>query len=138
MRRTDETRRILIGVWLVASVLLTLAGLGLARSFLLWQDAADYPGATVVSGDSRYKFWPRPVLRRDTAYQSTDTFNDIYNFYSTGFSLGPERYAQGTCSLMANSTTLAGFIEHEMSVMLCDTSEGRTILVTRIIVLRFR
>ena len=103
-----------------------------------YRDAADYPGATFMGANMLYKFSPHLVIRRDTSYKTSAPFTDIYHFYSTGFDLGPEQHAQGTCILMANATTTAWVIETEMAVTLCDTPEGRMIFVMRTVSFRWR
>ena len=103
-----------------------------------YRDAADYPGATFVGANMLYKFSPHLVIRRDTAYQSSASFSDIYNFYSAGFELGPEQHAQGACILMANTATTAFVIKTDMAVALCDTPDGRLIFVMRTVSVRWR
>lgn len=130
---------------MILSSLLILA-LGLAATVCLvgslwvvrYRDAADYPGATFLGANMLYKFSPHLVIRRDTSYQTSAPFSDIYHFYSAGFDLGPEQHAQGACILMADETTSAWVIETEMAVTLCDTPEGRMIFVMRTVALRWR
>jgi len=130
--------------WVFSSVL--VFGLGLmvvacmAASVLLlrYRDAADYPGAAFLGENMLYKFSPHLVIRRDTFHQTSAPFNDIYDFYSRGFDLGPEQHAQGTCILLGDATTTAWVIETEMAVTLCDTPEGRMIFVMRTVALRWR
>lgn len=118
----------------LAAMLCLIASIAVIR----YRDAADYPGATFVGANTLYKFSPHLVIRRDTSYQTSAPFNDIYDFYSRGFDLGPERHAQGACILMGDATTTAGFIETEMAVTLCDTPEGRMIFVMRMMSFRRR
>jgi hypothetical protein len=127
-----------------SSLLLLVAGLALLLCLIAgawvvrYRDAADYPGATFMGANMLYKFSPHVVIRRDTSYQTSAPFSDIYHFYSAGFDLGPEQHAQGACILMANATTTAWVIETEMAVTLCDTPEGRMIFVMRTVSLRWR
>lgn len=120
-----------LGLWAVVCV---AASAGLLR----YRDAADYPGATFLGANTLYTFSPHLVIRRDTSYQTSAPFNDIYDFYSRGFDLGPEQHAQGTCILMGAATTTAGVIETAMTVTLCDTPDGRMIFVMRTVSLRIR
>jgi len=123
--------------WWVYSLLgllvLAVAGLVMSASVLIarYRDAADYPGALRLSEGNLYKFWPRLIIRRDTSYQTSAPYDEVYNYYSHGFQLGPEQHALGVCSTIAASTTTAGFIETDMAVTLCDTPTGRMIFVMR-------
>jgi hypothetical protein len=108
------------GVWLLAR----------------YQNAADYPGAEVVAGQNSFAFWPHLVVKRDTAYRTGDPFPAVYNFYSSGFHLGPEAYALGSCIQMARTTTELYVLERNMSAMVCDTPAGRMIFVMRAISVR--
>ncbi len=119
---------------LAAVVFLMAVGALLAR----YRDAADYPGALRLSEGNIVRLWPDFTVRRDTAYQTSAPFDEPYNFYSNGFDLGPEQHALGACSVMAASRTIAGFIETDMAVTLCDTPSGRLIFVKRTVSLRRR
>ena len=125
---------------LIVLVVLMVAMLGTAAVVFVvrFQNAADYPGAVFLGGHNLYKFWPHPVIRRDTSYLTSAPFGEVYNFYSNGFDLGPEQHALSQCILMANSTTTVWIIENEMAVTLCDTPSGRMIFVMRAVSLRRR
>ena len=131
-------RMVLISLLVLAMGLATTLCLIGGAWVVRYRDAADYPGATSLGANMLYKFSPHLVIRRDTSYQSTAPFSDIYHFYSAGFNLGPEQHAQGTCILMANATTLVWVIETEMAVTLCDTPKGRMIFVMRTVSFRRR
>lgn len=138
MPTTSDNRRWIYG--LIGLAIIFAAGLTLAAGALVarYQDAADYPGAIRLSEGNLYKFWPHFIMRRDTTYQTSAPFDELYNFYSNGFDLGPEQHALGACSAMAASRTIAGFIETDMAVTLCDTPSGRMIFVMRTVSLRRR
>ncbi|MEP7358243.1 MAG: hypothetical protein ABI847_13440 [Anaerolineales bacterium] len=123
---------ILLGAGLVTAVILLALGAFVVR----YRAAADYPGAELMAGQDTYAAWPNPTLKRDTSYLSNDPFPAVYNFYSAGFGLGPEAYAQSNCIQMARSFTDLLVIERHMSVMLCDTPRGRMIFVMRAVTLR--
>jgi hypothetical protein len=139
MRAGFKRERLVLGSLLVLAIGLaaTLCIIGSAW-VVHYRDAADYPGATFMGANMLYKFSPHLVVRRDTSYQTSAPFSDIYHFYSTGFDLGPEQHAQGTCILLASATTTAWVIETEMAVTLCDTPEGRMIFVMRAVSLHWR
>lgn len=118
----------------LSAVVCVFASVGLLR----YRDAADYPGATFLGANMLYTFSPHLVIRRDTSYQTSAPFNDIYDFYSRGFDLGPEQHAQGPCILMGDAATTAWVIETAMTVTLCDTPDGRMIFVMRTVSLRRR
>ena len=136
MRAGLGDRRWVWGLLLLAGsglVVLLLGGVWLAARY---QDAADYPGSARVAGQNIYKFSPNLTIRRDTAYRTSDPFPAVYNWYSNGFQLGPESYAQSNCIQMTDSVTQLGVLQRQMSVMLCDTRGGRLIFVMRSLSLR--
>lgn len=129
--------------WLVlgiaAWVLVSLLALGLVLFGYWYRQSADYPGSLAVGGDHTiYKLSPVPTIRRDTAYRTTDAFNKVYNWYSSGFKLGPEAYAQSACIMMGHSFTDFWFVRREMAVTVCDTPKERMIFVMRSLELRWR
>ena len=122
---------------ITTSVGLAVALVGLVLLVNWYRQSADYPGSLYLGDNVIYKFSPL-VIRRDSSYRSTDEFGKIYNWYSVGFDLGPEAYAQSQCILMARSFTDYRIIERDMSVTLCDTPNGRMIFVMRSLALRWR
>lgn len=116
------------------ALVIVLAGL----LFLWYRQSADYPGSIFLGDHLLYKLWPVPTLRRDSAYRSTDPFNKIYGWYSVGFRLGPEAYAQSECIMMAHSFTDFGVLQREMTVTVCDTPRERLIFVMRSLAVRWR
>ncbi len=138
MRPDPSYRRLILWTLIAAGVALALTGLALVRFVWDFRNAADYPGAVFLGEHNLYKFWPHPVIRRDTSYLTSAPFGEVYNFYSNGFNLGPEQHALSQCILMANSTTAVWIIENEMAVTLCDTPSGRMIFVMRAVSLRRR
>jgi len=123
-----------IAGWLAIS----LAALALILFVNWYQQSAVYPGSLVMGSDHTiYKLSPVPTVRQDSAYRSTDAFGKVYNFYSSGFELGPESYAQSTCILMAHSFTDFWVIRRQMTVTLCDTPQDRMIFVMRSLELRW-
>ncbi len=138
MRLTSADRRWLWALALAALIVVTLLAGAAVYLAVQYRDAADYPGAVLVAGQTLYRLTPWLTIRRDTSYRTADPFPVVYNFYSGGFGLGPEVYAQSNCILMAQATTQLRFIEREMSVTVCDTPNGRLIFVMRSLALHYR
>lgn len=118
-------------IWFGVGVLLLLAT-GVMLLLLIagggWvYQAADYPGAMLVSDHTNYTGL---TIRRDTSYRTQDPFPDVYNWYSVGFSLGPEKAAQSNCIYMEESAEQLIF-SRQMAVHVCDTVSGRLIFVQR-------
>ncbi|MFQ5575508.1 MAG: hypothetical protein ACE5G8_00825 [Anaerolineae bacterium] len=113
------------------AALLIAAALGAVTGLALNQDhrAAQYPGAVLISSHSNYSSLPTHY-RWDNAYQTTDSFTAVYNWYSTRFRLGAEARALGGCILL-EGTNRRLTVERRMSVLLCDTPTDRKIYVTR-------
>jgi hypothetical protein len=99
--------------------------------------ATDYPGATRVSDQNLAIYTPNFVLRRTTVYRTDDPFPQVYNWYSNQFILGPENYAQGTCISMSNAADRGWLLEEQMSVMVCNTPNGRMMFVMRAFLVRY-
>jgi len=118
-------------VGLIAIAALVLVAVFLAIALVRYNNMADYPGATNIAGGDTIKYWPHFSVRRITSYRTSDPMPRVYNWYSNGFSLGPELYAIGDCIQIAKSFTDYNVVEREISVTLCDTSSGRMIYVTR-------
>jgi hypothetical protein len=129
-----DHRNMLLGCSLIA--LIVLIGLMALSVFVFRQErqAARYPGAARISSHANYKSLPRE-FRWDDAYRTADPFPAVYNWYSNGFNLGPERRANGSCILLEGLTSRLA-LERYMGVMLCDTPRGRMIFVSRSVSLR--
>ncbi len=126
-----------MGCSTLAASLVCLAAVSVAVFVYQVHQAADYPGALLVSDHSLYKAFPNPHLRRDTSYRTTDSFPQVYNWYSTTFDLGPEARAQSACIVLEKAETWL-VIEQTTSVMLCDASAGRMMFVMRSVTFRYR
>jgi hypothetical protein len=137
MPGAQGNRRLTLGLLLVAGIAAALVGAAVTLSLAQAYRAADYPGSIRVSDHRLTKAGPHPHFRRNTSYRTSDPFPVVYNWYSSGFQLGPEVRAQSGCILMARSSTVM-MIERSMSVTLCDTPNGRMIFVMRSISLRYR
>jgi hypothetical protein len=106
---------------------------------LFWRTyhAAQYPGATAIDSGDMIRAAPNLIFKRVETYRSTDPFNLIYNWYSQRFDLGPERFAQSNCLLMARSSNVLGPLDLNASVMVCNTASDRMMFVQRTYMLRY-
>jgi hypothetical protein len=93
------------------------------------RQAAQYPDSEPITNHENYSGLPF-TYKWDNAYRSYDPFPAVYNWYSTGFDLGPEMRGNGRCILMQGSQTRLATTRH-MSVLLCDTPTGNMIYVSR-------
>lgn len=115
-------------------ILTTLLASFVLGAALIWivdrdRNEAHYPGATFITGHSNYSGLPRQ-FRWDNSYFTTDSFTEVYNWYSVTFDLGAEARAIERCIL------LEGPVQHllrqrHFSVLLCNAPEGQYIYITR-------
>lgn len=129
--------------WLLTLGLALLAVLGLllggaAWAFFRWYVPVEFPGARLTSDSSQFHPDRWPSLRRDTSYESSAPFNEVYKWYSLTYQLGPELYGNGPCILMARSSSTLRVFEHDVGVTVCDTPYGQKILVSRTVTFRWR
>jgi hypothetical protein len=94
------------------------------------RQAANYPGAVQLSMHDQVSVYPQVSYKQATSYRSMDDFVSIYNWYSTGFSLGPEKQAQSKCIHMYDTSKKLG-VSRIIAVTVCDTPNGRMIFVQR-------
>jgi hypothetical protein len=121
---------------ITAALIVALWG---SLGFAAWRTyhAAEYPGATAVSDANLVRWGPNLAIKRTETFRSTDTFDKIYNWYSRQFDLGPERFANSNCLLMARSSNVIGPLALTTSVMICTTSADRMMFVQRTYILRY-
>ena len=136
MQTDPRHRRRRVGAALLLLAVALSCGLIGIPLYQVYQ-ATDYPGATHVSDQNLFNYTPNFAWRRTTAYRTTDPFPKVYNWYSSGFALGPETYAQSNCILMARSSTIAWRVEEQMSVMVCNTPTDRMMFVMRTFYIRY-
>lgn len=128
-QHVQYNRKILAGCG-VFILLAAAAVVGLVSLLVsLDRQAARYPDAELVAKHENYSGLPFSY-KWDNAYYTTDPFPAVYNWYSTGFNLGPEMRGNGRCILMEGSQKRLAATRY-MSVLLCDTPEGRMIYVSR-------
>lgn len=129
----SHTRRTLLVGLAAAAGLAALLGLGLWASYL----PADYPGAIRSASETKLRYTPGLVLRRVSAYRSSDPFPKVYQWYSRRFDLGPESHAQGACVNMGRSFTTLWLIKEQITVTICGTPNGQMMFVDRSSVLNY-
>lgn len=130
-------RALPVRIALITLTLFVLIWGGLA--YMSWQTyhAAEYPSATAIDASDTARASPNLTFRRVETYRSTDPFNKIYNWYSQRFGLGPERFANSNCLLMARSSNILGPIALNASVMVCNTTTDRMMFVQRTYMLKY-
>jgi hypothetical protein len=117
----------------IAALILALAfGFFGLLALLIIQDreAARYPGSEKITNHDVIRVFPNFFYRQDASFKSQDDFTSVFNWYSTGFHLGPEKTAQSGCSHMYN-TEIMYFVQRIISVTVCNTSSGRMMFVQR-------
>lgn len=121
------------------AIALSMLALWGALGVLAWREyhAAEYPGAAPIAAGDTIRLTPNLVIKRVETYRSADPFNLIYNWYSQRFDLGPERFAQSNCLLMARSSNVFGPLNLNASVMVCNTTADRMMFVQRTYILRY-
>ncbi|HLF90215.1 MAG TPA: hypothetical protein VI451_14810 [Anaerolineales bacterium] len=121
-------------VWagLAGVILAVVLLLGAAFGILILQDrqAAHYPGAIQLSAHDQVSVYPQASYKQVASYRTMDDFVSVYDWYSRGFSLGPEKQAQSQCIHMYDSQTEYS-MSRIVSVTVCDTPNGRMIFVQR-------
>lgn len=121
-------------VWMgLAIVILSFVLLlGGAVGVLILQDrqAAHYPGSIQLSSHDQVSVYPLSSYKQVTSYRTQDDFVSVYDWYSCGFNLGPEKQGQSGCIHMYDSHTEYG-VSRIVSVTVCDTPKGRMIFVQR-------
>ncbi|MFQ5611834.1 MAG: hypothetical protein ACE5H9_06840 [Anaerolineae bacterium] len=131
------SQRLMLGVGLVVLVFIVLAGILLALLVIQDRQADHYPGALLVSEHNVYETFPQFFIRWDATYRTSDDFPRVYNWYSSGFKLGPERRANSNCVLLEGSSRWFVIVRNT-AVLVCDTPLDRMMFVQRSTTLRYR
>ncbi len=121
---------ILIGIGL----LVLLFGGGSA-ALLAAERSADYPGASLTDRYRRFSPTGRPLLRSTATFTTTDTPRQIRDYYSREFGLADGNLAMPQCVLLTR-TTRDFFFDRSLNVTFCEASQGRTLLVEEVFLLR--
>ncbi|HOU39720.1 MAG TPA: hypothetical protein PK829_00470 [Promineifilum sp.] len=125
----EQNGRLLTGCALVAVLLLFALAVTLALAIRRDRDLGRYPGATPITSHSNYSGLPRQ-FRWDNSYFTTDSFNEVDNWYSVTFGLGAESRAMERCILLEGPAEWLWLVR-DTSVLLCNAPEGQLIYVTR-------
>ncbi len=117
-------------IWGVATVfgLMILCGSIGVVAWNLDKSAAHFPNARLVAHHSNYSL-PK-LYRWDHTYATNASIDEVYQWYSITFDMGPEKEANGSCSLLEemNSTF---FYERYTGVLICEMNVERMMFVTR-------
>jgi hypothetical protein len=96
---------------------------------------ADYPGASLTDRYRRFSPGGQPLLRSTATFTTTDTPRQIRDYYDREFGLVDGNLAMPQCVLLT-STTRNFFFDHRRNVTFCEASQGRTLLVEDVFLLR--
>ncbi len=122
--------------WIIASGLVLLATVSLSGLLFLGLLALEhrsvyYPSANIVSETNALN--PKMVelhLRRVAVYHTMDEFPDVMRWYRTHFELEDDVEAMGGCLHLFGSDRRIAYIMN-ISITICDTPDGRLIIVNR-------
>lgn len=123
-----ENRKLFTIGFSLVFFLMVLCG---AAGVISWQTGrafAQFPDSEVVSSHSNYKL-PK-LYRWDDTYATEAPINLVYQWYSLSFELGPEKAANGGCSLLEDVKTTV-LAQRYFGVLICETGDQRLMFVTR-------
>lgn len=129
MPKNNDNRNVLLGCGLFVLLGFILVGSALVVAVNRSRQEVHYPGALSLSAHANYRGLPTHI-RWDNSYLTSDSFNDVYRWYSIRFALGAEDRANGSC------ITLEGpiknqFLDQTITVVICGTPRGTMIFVSR-------
>lgn len=131
-----DNQNMLLGCGLLALIL--VIGLVVVVILAVNQDrqAARYPGTRLLSSHTDYTALPRHVLWHNT-YLTSDSTDDIYDWYVARFNLATvvDKWVDDECFVLYGSMKRLA-VDRDLGIMVCETPAGRTIHVTRSILLR--
>lgn len=122
-------QRVLVGCMVMGFAGLLVLGGVLLVVLSLSRENGRYPNAIPLSTHTNYAGFPYQ-FRWDDSYRTTDTFTDVYNWYSTTFDLGAENRANGRCIILEDTHTTF-FASRTTTVSLCNTPQGQLIFISR-------
>ena len=129
-KNTNYNAMILFGCTAFIVFLFFIASFSMIAVLNQERESARYPGATSVSSHSNYTGLPFK-FRWDDSYIVRDNFTAVYNWYSVTFNLGAESQANGNC-IQLDGQQEQYFIERHVIVMICKTTKGQRIYVSRV------
>lgn len=120
----------------IAALIVVMLGMGMAAALVLREHGlARFPGAMQMSVGSSYVFEPRPKLRRDSSFRTDAPFAAVSDWYARAFALHPAQRALHNCIQMDDIARM-WIIHRYVSVVICDTPDGRMVYVQRTVWLR--
>lgn len=123
-----ENRKLLTYGITFVFLLMILCG---TAGIISWQTSrafAQFPDSELISSHSKYKL-PK-LYRWDDTYATEAPINLVYQWYSISFELGPEKAANGGCSLLED-VKRSFFAQRYFGVLICETGDERLMFVTR-------
>ena len=130
MRTGRLSERVIVGSGLLVGLCLAAVAVLFGLFVFMEHQAVKYPGSVQIAGHDSIQWFPRFFYRQDASFRTPDDFTSVFNWYSSGFDLGPERAAQSSCSLISDTVNRFG-IETVTAVTVCDTPNGRMVFVQR-------
>jgi hypothetical protein len=130
MAFNPNPKHLFLGLGVVSLIFLASFGGFLAYAVLSNQQAVHYPGSAQLTSHDVVKLSPHLYYRQDKVYLTEDNFRSVYRWYSNEFGLGPQANGQSNCISVFNTETTFR-ITKVMTVMLCDTRNGRMIFTER-------
>jgi len=123
-----ENRKVFaFGITTVFIFMILCGGAGVV-SWRSGRTLAQFPGSELIADHSKYKF-PK-LYRWDDAYATQAPIDQVYQWYSITFDLGPEKAANSGCSLLEDVKT--NFLaQRYFGVLICETGDERLMYVTR-------
>lgn len=117
-------------IWGAAAVfgMLILCGSIGVVAWNMDKSAAHFPGARLVTHHSKYSL-PK-LYRWDHTYATNASIDEVYQWYSITFDMGPEKKANSSCSLLEELNSNF-FYERYTGVLICETHVERMMFVTR-------
>lgn len=120
---------------IIAAVLLLLAFSGGTAALLAANRSTDYPGASLTDRYRRLSLRGRPALRSTATFVTSDAPRQIRDYYARQFDLVDGKLPMPQCVLLT-STDQWFFLDHTLNVTFCEASQGRTLLVEEVFVVR--
>lgn len=123
-------KHVFLGLGLMVLFALIAFASFLGYLFINERQIAYYPGSTEVSTHQVVKFSPYVYFRHNSVYRTSENFPKVYRWYANEFGLLPTAQWQSNCDSLRSSETIFFFVR-EMTVGLCETSNGRLIFTER-------
>ncbi|MFT5193164.1 MAG: hypothetical protein ACI9EW_000632 [Cellvibrionaceae bacterium] len=123
-----ENRKLIVLGTVTIFLFMILCGSTIILSWGRGRTTAQFPGSELIADHSKYKL-PK-LYRWDDTYATQAPMDQVYGWYSITFELGPEKQANGNCSLLEDVKTNL-LAERYFGVLICEMGEQRLMFVTR-------